>query len=173
MPDPRHDALRFCPFCGAEGLSRRTAKKRVCDACGGEMFVNPAAAAGALIVDEAGRLLVGVRADDPARGTWDLPGGFADPGESIEATVRREVREETGLDLATLHYFGSEPNTYLHKGVRYPTCDVVFVARPAPGGEVRPGREMRRVLWVPRHQVDPSRFGLASVRRLVERWLGR
>jgi len=172
-PTPRHDALRWCPFCGADGLAQRGPKRLACNACGGEMFVNPAAAAGALILDDAGRLLVGVRASEPAKGTWDLPGGFADPGESIEETVRREVREETGLDLETLDYFGSEPNVYPYKGVRYPTCDLAFVCRPAPGGEARPGNDLGEVLWVPRDQVDPSRFGLASVRRIVQRWLGR
>jgi NADH pyrophosphatase NudC (nudix superfamily) len=168
---PRHDALRYCPFCGAEGLAQQTAKRMACGACGGEMFVNPAAAAGALVVDEAGRLLVGVRANEPAKGTWDLPGGFAEPGESIEEAIRREVREETGLDVEGLEYFGTEPNVYPYKGVRYPTCDLAFVCRPAPGSEARPSHELSEVLWVPRDEVDPSRFGLPSVRRLVERWL--
>ncbi len=168
---PRHDALRYCPFCGAGGLRQVTAKQLACGACGGAIFVNAAAAAGALIVDDAGRLLVGVRANEPARGTWDLPGGFAEPAESIEDAVRREVREETGLDLSALEYFGSEPNAYPYKGVQYPTCDIVFTGRPAPGTEARPSRELSDLLWVPPEQVRPSRFGLPSVRRLVRRWL--
>ena len=172
MPDTtRHPTLRYCPFCGADGLTQRSPKRLACDACGGEWFINPAAAAGAIIVDDEDRLLVGVRGQEPAKGTWDLPGGFADHGESIEETVRREVREETGLDLATLDYFASEPNAYPYKGVRYPTCDLAFVCRPAPGHEARPGDDLSDLLWVPRDEVDPSRFGLASVRRIVERWL--
>ena len=172
MPSaPRHDALRFCPFCGAKALRQATAKKLACDACGGELFINPAAAAGALIVDDAGRLLVGVRANEPAKGTWDLPGGFAEPGEPIEDAVRREVREETGLDLEALEYAGSEPNAYPYKDVTYPTCDMAFLARPVGGQTARPGDELADLLWVPREEVDPSRFGLPSVRRIVERWL--
>ena len=140
------------------------------------MFINPAAAAGGLIVDEQDRLLVIVRADEPARGTWDLPGGFAEPGETAEETLRREVREETGLELASAEYVGSEPNTYPYKGITYPTLDLAFLCRPAAGGAAAaPGhrREVSDVLWVPRAEVDPSRFGLASVRRIVERWLAR
>jgi len=175
MPDtPRHDALRYCPFCGAEGLAQQSPKRLACRACGGEFYLNPAAAVAGLVVDDRDRLLVIVRAAEPAKGTWDLPGGFADPGETAEETLRREVREETGVQLASARYFGSEPNTYTYKGVTYPTTDLVFLCRPAGDGpDAGPADpdEVAEVRWAPRAEVDPSRFGLASVRRIVERWL--
>jgi len=172
---PRHDALRFCPHCGAETLRQTSPKRLACAACGKALFINAAAAVGGLVVDERGRLLVIVRAEEPARGTWDLPGGFADPGETAEETLRREVREETGLDLASAEYFASEPNLYPYAGVTYPTLDLVFLCRPAAGGaDARPGdaAEIADCLWVPRGDLDPARFGLESTRRIAERYLG-
>ena len=170
-PTPSHEALRFCPYCGRETLRQCSAKRLACTACGGELFINAAAAVGALVVDEADRLLVVRRAADPAAGTWDLPGGFADPGETAEETLRREVREETGLDLAETRYFGSEPNLYAYRGVTYPTLDLLFLARPRGTARALDAAEVTETAWVPRRDLDPARFGLASTRRVIARWL--
>jgi ADP-ribose pyrophosphatase YjhB (NUDIX family) len=52
---------------------------------------------GAVLTDDAGRLLLIRRANEPGRGLWSLPGGRVEPGESDEQAVVREVAEETGL----------------------------------------------------------------------------
>lgn len=52
---------------------------------------------GALSYDPAGRLLLVRRAREPAAGTWSLPGGRVEAGESAEAAIVREMAEETGL----------------------------------------------------------------------------
>ena len=54
---------------------------------------------GAVVHDAAGRLLLIRRGHDPGRGLWSLPGGRVEDGESLANAVRREVREETGLDV--------------------------------------------------------------------------
>ena len=50
--------------------------------------------------DARGRLLLVLRANEPSRGRWSLPGGRIEPGETARAAAAREVREETGLDVA-------------------------------------------------------------------------
>lgn len=77
--------------------------------------------AGVLIFDDVGRVLLQFRYD----GQWGIPGGAMELGESLEETARREVREETGLEVGTLAMVAvhSGPE-YFH---RYPNGDEVFV----------------------------------------------
>jgi 8-oxo-dGTP diphosphatase len=72
----------------------------------------------------------------PFKGYWALPGGRMDPGEIIEQTIVREVKEETGLDVTIVRKIGD----YVEKGVKddveyeyYPTC---FLVNP-DGGEIK------------------------------------
>lgn len=82
------------------------------------------------------KILLIKRNTRPFVGFWALPGGRMDPGESIDQTVIREVKEETGLDVKILEVIGE----YVEKGARedieyeyYPTC---FVVEPV-GGELK------------------------------------
>ncbi len=54
---------------------------------------------GAVIRDDAGRILLVKRGHEPGKGLWSVPGGRIEPGETDERAVAREVREETGLDV--------------------------------------------------------------------------
>ncbi|WP_097194873.1 NUDIX hydrolase [Blastococcus aggregatus] len=54
---------------------------------------------GAVVVDDAGRLLLIQRGHAPSAGLWSVPGGRVEPGETLPEAVVREVREETGLDV--------------------------------------------------------------------------
>ncbi|HEX8003864.1 MAG TPA: NUDIX hydrolase [Mycobacteriales bacterium] len=55
--------------------------------------------AGAVVSDGAGRVLLVRRANEPSRGLWSIPGGRVEDGETARECARREVREETGLDV--------------------------------------------------------------------------
>jgi len=57
-------------------------------------------AAGAVVRDDAGRVLLVLRAHAPEVGRWTIPGGHVEPGETLEQCARREVHEETGLEIA-------------------------------------------------------------------------
>ena len=62
---------------------------------------------GAIVVDSEGRLLLVRRANPPAQGLWSIPGGRVEQGETAEAAVVRELREETGLEGSVVREVGT------------------------------------------------------------------
>ncbi|UCD52353.1 MAG: NUDIX domain-containing protein [Phycisphaerales bacterium] len=163
--------MRYCLKCGAAALRFIGPKLVHCEACGFDLYLNTAAAVAALITDDRERLLVVVRAKEPREGTWDLPGGFADPGESAEECVRREVREEVGLEVTATRYLCSYPNTYEYGGMRYATMDLGFVCAVEDLTTAQIARdEVSQLLFVRLEEIDTTRFGFASVGRIVDRF---
>jgi 8-oxo-dGTP pyrophosphatase MutT (NUDIX family) len=77
--------------------------------------------AGVLAFDTRGRLLLHRRADD---GYWDMPGGCLEPGETLEEAARREVREETGVELGALTLLRVLSGPELFR--RYPNGDEAY-----------------------------------------------
>jgi NADH pyrophosphatase NudC (nudix superfamily) len=121
--------FRYCPGCGAGGPKAHSKNKHItCAQCGFEYYHNVASSAGA-IIECGSKVLVITRASKPKAGMFDLPGGFAEYGESIEKALTREVREELGIKIKNPRYLISAPNIYVYKGVKYTTTDLFFTCR--------------------------------------------
>jgi 8-oxo-dGTP diphosphatase len=115
---------------------------------------------GALVLDGRGRLLLVLRANDPGRGLWSVPGGRVEPGEADEAAVRREIAEETALSVTVGRLCGV---------VERPAPAGVFVIYDyectVESGTARAGSDAADVRW-----VDPAEFAaLARAGALVDR----
>jgi ADP-ribose pyrophosphatase YjhB (NUDIX family) len=107
------------------------------------------------------------RAKDPAAGKLGLPGGFVDFGETAEEALRREAREEVGLDLASLRYLTSVPNRYDYAGVTYHTLDLYFVALAGHNAEPRPLDAVESVCWLDPESVTDEQVAFESLRRAL------
>ncbi len=108
------------------------------------------------MLDEQRRLLVVLRANEPSRGLWSIPGGRVERGESLPAAAVREAREETGLEILVGAELGRVelPGP---DGIVYAVTD--FVATAATAGartaptEAVPGDDAAEVRWVSRAEL--------------------
>lgn len=163
--------VRYCPACGAAAFGTASEKSYACGACGFLYYHNLAAAVMAVIRHE-GRMLWTVRAADPGQGLLDLPGAFADYGETLEEAVLREIREETGIVAPAPRYLFSAPNRYFYRGVLYHTLDAVFDFELAARPELVFDAEIADAHWLAPDEVDAERIAFPSVRLALERLRG-
>ena len=91
-----------CLECGAALVTDPPTR---CASCGAQLWRNAKPCAALLVVD-AGKLLLVRRAVEPWQGRWDVPGGFCEYGEHPVSTAIRETREETGLAVRVTGYLG-------------------------------------------------------------------
>ena len=123
------ELFRFCPRCGSPRAAENVGHTPLrCAACAFTFYFNPTVAAAAFIFDAEGRVLLIRRARAPSAGKFGVPGGFIDFGESAEEGMRREVREEVGLELDRVRFLVSFPNLYPYREVVYPVVDLYFAA---------------------------------------------
>jgi ADP-ribose pyrophosphatase YjhB (NUDIX family) len=135
------------------------------------MYINPSAAVAAFILNEKEELLVTIRANEPAKGSCDLPGGFVDDNESAELALIRELNEELGITVGRAEYLFSLPNQYLYSGWTLPTLDMFYLVKI--GTEIVPvaADDVADFEFVPLHRLNPQQFGLHSIRNAVSRFV--
>ena len=105
----------------------------------------PLVAVGAVALRDDGALLLVRRGKAPALGRWSLPGGRVDWGETLSDALRREVAEETGLEVAPGKLAGLVERRYLDEGFRYVILDYHVTVT---GGTLRPGSDVTDARWV-------------------------
>jgi NAD+ diphosphatase len=168
-----HRSHRFCSACGAASAPAQGGWQRVCPACAAQHFprTDPVVI---MLVTRGNRLLLG-RSPGWPEGMYSTLAGFVEPGETVEAAVRREVAEETGVPVGAVRYVASQPWPFpasLMIGCRAEALAEAITLDPA---------ELEDALWLSREdlvsvlagshpRVRPPRKG-AIASFLIENWL--
>ena len=153
-------AHRFCGRCGGRTAECGEPMARRCTGCGSLHY--PRLAPAVLVcVTDGDRLLLARSPHFPAR-MYSTLAGFVEPGESLEEAAAREVREEVGIEIDGLRYFGSQPWPFPS------SLMVAFTARYA-GGDLRPDPlEIEDVAWFTADALPAVPPTLSLARQMID-----
>ena len=163
-------AFRHCPSCGTV---RKPARRQPldCPACGFIYYINITSAVGGFIHRDDGTVLFIRRAKSPSKGKLAIPGGFIDEGETAEAGLCREFREEVGFEPRDLIFLCSHPNQYKYKNLTYPVIDFFFSAA-ADGTEIPESLDgVASTCWLDPHSVKMEDMAFPSMQYALAKYL--
>ncbi len=151
---------RFCGQCGAPTEAQKAERAKKCSKCGLLHF--PRLAPAIIVLIERGDQLLLARARRFPTVMYSVLAGFVEPGESLEETVVREVKEEVGLSLKDIRYFGSQPWPFPH------SLMIAFTATYA-GGEISlDDNEIEDAGWFTVDNLPPLPGKISIARKLID-----
>ena len=161
---------RRCPQCGAELEHDEGEAKVECPQCGFRHYAHSQVTACAIVADDEGRVLLTRRANPPYEGYWDLPGGFVGEAEHPHDAVRRELREETGLDVEPKELIGIWVDRYAERGENGPATMNLYFAASARGGEGEPGDDVAELRWSRPAEFPPPQELAFHIAEVLQTW---
>jgi ADP-ribose pyrophosphatase YjhB (NUDIX family) len=158
------DGWRLCPRCGHE-LEQRPGGHLGCPGCGASYWANSAPAVQGLL-ERDGRVLLARRGIEPRLGHWDITGGFLEEGEEALDGLRRELREETGLEVEPVEFLGAYVDPY----------DGYFVLGLSwlvhGDGEPHAADDVAELAWFRRDEL-PAEMAFSSQLEVLALWAAR
>ncbi len=155
---------QYCGHCATPMTQLPTERAKRCPSCGLRQYprLSPAVI---MLVYKGDKVLL-ARAPRFRAGMYSVLAGFVEPGESLEETVAREVREEVGIEVKNIRYFGSQPWPFPK------SLMVGFVAEYA-GGELTPDlEEIEAADWFAKDELPPVPGELSIAWKLID-WFVR
>lgn len=155
---------RFCGRCSTATARDVDERCLRCPRC--ELTVYPRVSPAIIVLVRRGAEALLAHSARFTTGVYSTLAGFVEPGESLEETLRREVREEVGVEVKNIRYFGNQPWPFPH------SLMVGFVADHASGDIVVDGEEIKDARWFRADALPPIPPRLSIARKLIDAWVG-
>ena len=158
---------QFCPYCG-RGITQQYEEgilRDYCEICQIFFYDNPLPVVSTIVVEDR-KILIVKRANDPYKGQWCLPSGFAEIDESIEEAAVRELEEETGLQARTIDLVDVDSCTnYFYGDLIFLTFEAVQI-----GGTLSPGSDTVAAKYYPIDRIPVLAFdsNVKAIKAYVE-----
>ena len=151
---------RYCGRCGTPTTPGADSFARACPQCG--LLAYPRISPAVMVLVRKGDRLLLARSPRFKPGTYSALAGFVEPGETLEACVAREVREEVGIEVSNLRYFGSQPWPFPN------SLMIAFMADYASGELSPDGVEIEDAAWFARENLPLLPDPISISRALIE-----
>ncbi len=156
---------QFCGRCGVPLKTKADERAKECPQCGLLHF--PRLAPAIIVLVERGDQLLLARSRHFMPGMYSVLAGFVEPGESLEEAVAREVKEEVGIEIKDIEYFGSQPWPFPH------SLMIGFTATYA-GGEISlENKEIEDADWYTVEKLPRIPGKISIARKLIDRFLAK
>jgi len=153
-------AHQFCSRCGSRADSRTEDGAQICPGCGYLSYprISPAVIVAVL---KGNRILLAHNNRFP-KNRYSVIAGYVEPGETLEACVQREIREEVGIQVKNIRYFGSQPWPFTS------SLMVAFTAEHAQGDIAVDDSEISDAAWFPADSLPDIPDKVSIARRLID-----
>lgn len=156
---------QFCGRCGAAMTSRPRERAKECPECG--LLSYPRISPAIIVLVERADTLLLARSHRHPQGLFSVLAGFVEPGETLEGAVAREIREEVGIEVDDIRYFGSQPWPFPH------SLMIAFTCRYASGDIVLEEEEIAEAGWFTAGDLPPIPPKISIARQLIDWFVSR
>lgn len=166
--------FKYCPKCGSSYFFSKTFKSKLCKNCGFHYYFNPAAAASVFLINNENEILIIKKKLTEAKGSFSLPGGFIDFGETAEEAAVKQVKEKTGIDIKKneLQYLFSFDNEYIFDGFKVWVTDIFYEYKIKDLNEgLIIGEDVQEIKIVNLKEIDLRLFTLKSYNNAIKVYL--
>lgn len=163
-------AYKFCPICSSK-LNFKKENLLVCSKCKFEFYINTVPCNAAIIENEKGEILLVKRKFDPKKGYWDWPGGFLDAGESLEDSIKREIKEELNVEIELGKFVGVYSDTYLFQNINNPVICIVMAGKIK--GEIKVSDDVAGYKYFSKKDIFKQKLAFKSMKKEIQDYLSK
>lgn len=163
------DYFKYCPAC-KKLINKINGGLIDCPTCGFHFYLKPALTTALILENSRREILLTKRKYSPKKNYWDLPGGFINFKESVEQSLKREIKEELGIKLKKIICFGSYWSYYPYKGIRYQTLCMVYTAQ-YDNQKIVIKDDVTEYRFFPKKDIPLGKFSFDDVRNALVDYL--
>lgn len=166
------NAFKFCPQCKNQ-LKKLNQKLVNCSSCGFNFYFNPAPTNALILENKSKEILLVKRKFPPKKGFWDLPGGFVEQKETIEQSLKREIKEELGIEITHFKYFSSYTGNYFYKKMYYFTLCFVFIGKIENQKIIKAGDDAEKIKFFKKEKIPFQRIAFPEIKNALKDYINK